>query len=92
MADCLFAFAAQSGLPLSNTLRLIEHVSKIKQNDSGPQGDLEDVHLTLTMALLYAVSASVINKVCLVRFFYWIEVEWRFKDSADILWQFRVFY
>ena len=67
-------------------------MSKIKQNDSGPQGDLEDVHLTLTMALLYAVSASVINKVCLVRFFYWIEVEWRFKDSADILWQFRVFY
>lgn len=63
LADCLFAFAAQSGLPRANTLRLIEHVSKIKQNESGPQGDLEDVHLTLTMALLYAINASVINKV-----------------------------
>ena len=38
-------------------------MSKIKANDGGPQGDLEDVHLTLTMALLYALNASVINKV-----------------------------
>ena len=39
-------------------------MAKIKPNESGPQGDLEDVHLTLTMALLYGLSASAINKVC----------------------------
>jgi hypothetical protein len=44
-------------------LRLLEHVAKIKPIESGPQGDLEDVHLTLTMALLYGLSASAINKV-----------------------------
>ena len=62
----MFAFAAQSGLPRANTLRLLDHISKIKANDGGPQGDLDDVHLTLTMALLYALNASVINKVCAI--------------------------
>ncbi len=63
LADCVFAFAAQSGLPRQDTLRLIDYLSKVKPGDSDGQGVVQKTTLTLVMALMYAIDFSAISKV-----------------------------
>ena len=53
LADCLFAYAAQSGLPRQDTLRLIDYLSKVKMTEGTGAGSIDDVNMTLTMAMLY---------------------------------------
>ena len=62
LADCLFAFAAQSGLPKSDTLRLLEHLSKVKPGEADASGVVDNTTLTLTLALLYSFDVSALNK------------------------------
>ena len=65
LADCVFAYAAQSGLCKADTLRLMDFLAKIKVGDS-PDGSgtkLDNATITLLMALLYALDISAIHKV-----------------------------
>lgn len=63
LADCLFAYAAQSGLPKQDVLRIMDYLSKVKTTDGTANGALEEVNMTLAMALLYAIDATPITKV-----------------------------
>ncbi len=63
LADCVFAYAAQSGLPKADTLRLIDHLARMKPGDSDAGGVIENTTLTLLMALFYAVDVSALHKV-----------------------------
>jgi nuclear pore complex protein Nup205 len=62
LADCIFAFAAQSGLPKTDVIRIIDHLSRVKAGDSNAIGTIDDVNMTLTMGLLYSIDAGAINK------------------------------
>ena len=63
LADCVFAYAAQSGLPKADTVRLVEHLSRVKTGDTDAGGAIENSTLTLLMALFYAVDISALQKV-----------------------------
>eukprot|EP00095_Tigriopus_kingsejongensis_P011855 maker-scaffold180_size281610-snap-gene-0.27 protein:Tk11855 transcript:maker-scaffold180_size281610-snap-gene-0.27-mRNA-1 annotation:"nuclear pore complex protein nup205" len=62
LADCILSFAAQSGLSQNDTTRLIDYLSKVKIGDANVSGVIENTHLTLLMALLYALDVSALNK------------------------------
>ncbi|XP_040581995.1 nuclear pore complex protein Nup205 [Lepeophtheirus salmonis] len=62
LADCIYCYAAQSGLPKNETLRLLDYLSKVKPTEGTASGVLDSVNLTLTMAALYAIDISSINK------------------------------
>lgn len=62
LADCLFAYSAQSGLPKNDVLRLMDHMSNIKPSDGSASGTLDNVNMTLTMALLYSIDAGALHK------------------------------
>ena len=62
LADCLFSYSAQSGLPKNDVIRLMDHLSKIKPTEGSATGTLDDVNMTLTMALLYSIDAGAIHK------------------------------
>lgn len=68
LADCVFAFAAQSGLPKEDTMRLLDHLCKVKPGDSDPNAALDNTTMTLVMALLYCVDISALNKVTICQF------------------------
>ena len=63
LADCIFAFSAQSGLTKQDVIRLMDYLSKIKTTEGSGSGTIDDVNMTLTMALLYAIDATAISKV-----------------------------
>lgn len=63
LAECLFAYSAQSGLPKQDVFRLFDFMSKVKNTEGTGSGNLDDVNMTLTMALLYALDATAISKV-----------------------------
>ena len=63
LADCIFAFSAQSGLSKQDVIRLMDYLSKIKTTEGSGSGTIDDVNMTLTMALLYAIDATAISKV-----------------------------
>ncbi|XP_075229968.1 nuclear pore complex protein Nup205 isoform X2 [Lycorma delicatula] len=61
LADIVFLWAAQSGLPKQPTLELIALLRRTKiQEDSS--GGIDSVTLALEMALLYAVDISILHK------------------------------
>ena len=63
LADCIFAYSAQSGLPKNDVIRLIDYLSKIKNTDGTGSGGIDDVNMTLTMAVMYAIDATAVSKV-----------------------------
>ena len=63
LADCIFCYAAQSGLPKADTMRLLDHLSKVKPGDASKAGTIDSTTLTLLMALLYSVDISALHKV-----------------------------
>ena len=63
LADCIFCYAAQSGLRKDDTLRLLDYLCKIKPGDANPNAALDNISLTLTLAFLYALDISALNKV-----------------------------
>ena len=63
LADCIFSYAAQSGLNKNDTLRLMDYLSKIKPGDVNAMGVIDDTTLTLIMALMYAMDVSALSKV-----------------------------
>lgn len=60
LATTLYCWAAQCGLPIDTTLKLIHYLSKYKSDDS--RGVIDDVTLALMMALLYAFDLSALKK------------------------------
>jgi len=63
LADCVFAYAAQSGLRKQDTLNLLEHLSNVSSSSTGSDGAIDNVSLTLLMAFLYAIDVSALQKV-----------------------------
>ena len=63
LADCIFAFSAQSGLCKQDVIRLMDYLSKVKTTEGTGSGTIDDVNMTLVMALLYAIDATAISKV-----------------------------
>ena len=63
LADCIFAFSAQSGLCKQDVIRLMDYLSKVKTTEGTGSGTIDDVNMTLIMALLYAIDATAISKV-----------------------------
>lgn len=63
LADCILAYSAQSGLVKADTIRLMDHLSKIKAADGSESGTVDNCTLTLIMALLYAFDVSAMHKV-----------------------------
>ncbi len=63
LADCVFSYAAQSGLPVNDVLRLIDFLGKVKPGDAGGSGALDNATVTLAMALLYAIDLGNLQKV-----------------------------
>jgi hypothetical protein len=65
LADCVFGYAAQSGLSLNDTLRLVDFLSKVKPGEAaaGATGALNNTTDRLTMALMYAVDIGALQKV-----------------------------
>ena len=62
LADCLFAFSAQSGLPKADTMKLIDHLAKVKPGEAEASGVIDNTTLTLAMTLLYSFDVSALNK------------------------------
>ncbi|KAK2720666.1 nuclear pore complex protein Nup205-like isoform X2 [Artemia franciscana] len=61
IADIIFSRAAQRGLSLAQTLRLIDYLSEVEPDKEGqPSGEMSNVILLL--ALLYAFDLSVIHR------------------------------
>ncbi|XP_055390089.1 nuclear pore complex protein Nup205 [Condylostylus longicornis] len=60
LATSLFNWSAQCGLPKNVTEKLMIHLSKYKPTES--RGGMDNVTLTLLMALLYAFDASVLQR------------------------------
>ncbi|CRK98110.1 CLUMA_CG011478, isoform A [Clunio marinus] len=60
LAIALFNYSAQSGLPKDITIDLIHYLKKSKVN--GARGEIDDVTVTLMMALLYAIDISAIHR------------------------------
>lgn len=60
LAQTVFCWSAQCGLPRDTTIKLIGYLAKYKPNDS--RGGIDDVTLTLLMALLYAFDLSVLHR------------------------------
>ncbi|XP_058056565.1 nuclear pore complex protein Nup205 [Anopheles bellator] len=58
LAQCLYYCAAQAGLPRSATVKLIQYLRGYKYAESS--GGIDDVTVTLQMALLYAFDLSVL--------------------------------
>ena len=69
VADCLFAYSAQSGLPVKDVNRLMDFLSKVKNSEGSGSGTVDDVNMTLTMALLYSIDATAISKVKVIVYF-----------------------
>ena len=63
LADCIFSYAAQTGLNKNDTLRLMDHLSRVKPGDVNAMGVIDDTNLTLVMALMYAMDVSALSKV-----------------------------
>ncbi|XP_067003269.1 nuclear pore complex protein Nup205 [Anabrus simplex] len=61
LADIVYCWAAQSGLPKDPTLRLIKLLKSLKVEDD-PSGAIDSVTLTLQMALLYALDLSILQR------------------------------
>ena len=62
LADCLFALAAQSGLRKSDTIKLIEQLSRVRLDQGNADGSLDEVTMSLLHALLYALDISRTSK------------------------------
>lgn len=60
LATALFCWSAQRGLPKDVTKKLITLLSTYKSTE--PRGGIDDVTLTLLMALLFAFDVSVLQK------------------------------
>ncbi|XP_046996965.1 nuclear pore complex protein Nup205 [Schistocerca americana] len=61
LADTVYCWAAQCGLPREPTFRLMGVLKNLKIEDD-PAGGIDSVTLALEMALLYAVDLSIIQK------------------------------
>ncbi len=62
LADCVFAYAAQSGLSKNDSVRLLDHLAKVKPGDGDSAGVIDNITMTLLMAFFYAVDVSALNK------------------------------
>ncbi|XP_035778429.1 nuclear pore complex protein Nup205-like [Anopheles albimanus] len=60
LAQCVYFCAAQAGLPRNATVQLIQYLRGYKYAESG--GEIDDVTVTLQMALLYALDLSVLQR------------------------------
>lgn len=60
LAGVLFCRAAQQGLPRDVTVRLCRYLARYKP--AGARGGMDNVTLTLVMALLYALDLSVLQR------------------------------
>merc|ERR1719187_1091504 len=60
LADCLYCYAAQSGLPTAATSRLLDHLSRVGPGTA--VGALDDVTTALVMAALAAIDVSGVNR------------------------------
>ncbi|KAL0280136.1 UNVERIFIED_CONTAM: hypothetical protein PYX00_001520 [Menopon gallinae] len=61
LALTAFSWAAQCGLPMESTLKLI-HLLKTTQIQEEPTGGVDDVTLILEMTLLYALDSSILQR------------------------------
>ena len=81
LADCIFSYAAQSGLNKNDTMRLMDYLSKVKPGDVNAVGVIDDTNLTLIMALMYAMDVSALSKVtALFTFLFTIRRRFYFKS------------
>ena len=60
MAECLFCFACQSPLPRSDSLQLLSFLKKCPSTDA--DGTLDNVTLTLLMAMLYCLNVDALDE------------------------------
>ncbi|XP_055844433.1 nuclear pore complex protein Nup205 [Episyrphus balteatus] len=60
LATALFNWSAQCGLPKNIAKKLMEYLSKYKPTE--PTGGIDDVTMTLLMALLYSFDTSVLQR------------------------------
>lgn len=62
LADCIFCISAQSGLNCTDSVLLINSLSQCGDKSLVQDGTLDDVSLTLVMALLYAVDVRILDQ------------------------------
>uniref|UniRef100_A0A182QEW4 Nuclear pore complex protein Nup205 n=1 Tax=Anopheles farauti TaxID=69004 RepID=A0A182QEW4_9DIPT len=60
LAQCVYFYAAQAGLPRAITVRLVQFLRGYKCTESS--GGIDDVTVTLQMAMLYALDLSVLQR------------------------------
>ncbi|XP_052893264.1 nuclear pore complex protein Nup205 [Anopheles moucheti] len=60
LAQCIYYYAAQSGLPRNATMKLVQYLRSYKCTESS--GGIDDVTVTLQMGLLYALDLSVLQR------------------------------
>ena len=60
LANCLFNWSAQCGLPRETTVKLVNYLAKYKPTES--RGEIDNVTLTLQMALMYGLDMSVLQR------------------------------
>lgn len=60
LAQCIYYYAAQSGLPRGVTMKLVQFLRGYKCTESS--GGIDDVTVTLQMGLLYALDLSVLQR------------------------------
>jgi len=56
LADCIYSYAAQSGMQARETIKVLDYLAGVTAGTSS--GALDDVTLTLTMAVLQAIDGS----------------------------------
>jgi nuclear pore complex protein Nup205 len=62
LADCVFALAAQSGLRKTDTIKLMDYLSRVRLEQGNSDGSLEEVTMSLLLALLYALEIARASK------------------------------
>ncbi|XP_053673536.1 nuclear pore complex protein Nup205 [Anopheles nili] len=60
LAQCIYYSAAQAGLPRNATVKLVQYLRGYQCSE--PSGGIDDVTVTLQMALLYALDLSVLQR------------------------------
>ena len=58
LAECIFALAAQSGLGRVDIGKLFDYLARIRLDQSNADGSLDDVTMSLVMAMLYALDIA----------------------------------
>ena len=62
LADCVFALAAQTGLRKIDTIKLMDHLARIRLEQGNSDGSLDEVTMALLLALLYALDVTRATK------------------------------